>query len=63
MHIYWEIEYIRKEGGESVHSDICQDPESDDVITLSELYEEIVRKADMTKPWRLESHGVCAEHT
>jgi hypothetical protein len=54
MYILGEIEYTRKSDGKMVYSDICQDP----AIPMREFFEELLQKADMTKPWKLEGYGI-----
>ena len=63
MHLYYEIEYIRKSDGASVHSDICGEPVKCGIPKLlNECIWELVDKADFSKPWRLGGPGVCSEH-
>jgi len=64
MRLLYEIEYIRKSDGESVHSDICAFPlESRVPKFLEECMKELVEMADFSKPWRLGGPGVCEEHS
>jgi len=63
MCLYYEIHFIRKSDGASVHSDVCGEPRNGLPALLQEHMKELVEKADFSKPWGLVGHGVCEEHS
>jgi len=62
MNLLYEIQYINRDG-ESVHSDVCAKPGEDGIPKyFREHMQELMEKADFTKPWKLEGVGICSEH-
>lgn len=61
MHIWMEIEYVRKDG-DNVHSDLCMEEDKAREI-YDELFDEVKRLADFKEKWSIHSNGICMYHT
>lgn len=61
MNIWLEIEYVSKDDGAFIHSDVCIH-EKDFKHISKQLFSEIIELSDLTKPWSVHSNGKCTIH-